>query len=331
MAHVRRRPALAVVGLIAAATVLVGGCSESSRSSSGADAAAAQAPRTVGDEKAAAAPAAPGAGAAKPGVGGPSAPPTAQARLIAYSAQLALQSKDVARTLTEARGLAGAGGGYVAGESVFGEKEGTGGPVSGRLTLKVPSASFQQTLDQLAGLGSVLSRSSQADDLTQQVVDVQSRLKSQQASVDRVRALMADAKSLSEIVSLESELSRREADLESLQRQQQELSARTSLSTITLEVRGEAVPPTQPTKEHRGFWGSIGGALSGGWHVLGAIVRALLVALAAVAPFVLVLGPLGWLAWRLRRLRSGRRLGETAEPIVPATPGVPAPRQAETE
>jgi len=336
MAHMRRRPALAVVGLITAATVLVGGCSESSRSSSGADAAVAQAPRAVGDEKAAAAPAAggaPAAGTAKPGVGGPSAPPAAQARLIAYSAQLALQSKDVARTLTEARGLTGAGGGYVAGESVFGEKEGTGGPVSGRLTLKVPSVAFQQTLDQLAGLGTVLSRSSQADDLTQQVVDVESRLKSQRASVDRVRALMADAKSLSEIVSLESELSRREADLESLQRQQQELSARTSLSTITLEVRGEAVPPAPPTKEHRGFWGSIGAALSGGWHVLGAIVRGLLVALAAVAPFLLVLGPLGWLAWRLRRrvLRSGRRLGETAAPAVPATPAVPGPRSAETE
>lgn len=83
-----------------------------------------------------------------------------------------------------------------------------------------------------------------------------------QASVDRVRALMAGAKSLSEVVSLESELTRRESDLESLQRQQQGLSARVSLSTVTLEL----VTPYQdarvePEKPATGFWASVGHAL----------------------------------------------------------------------
>ncbi|MER7673758.1 DUF4349 domain-containing protein [Kitasatospora sp. NPDC096128] len=241
--------------------------------------------------------------------------PVADTRLISYTAQLGLRAKDVGQVLGRARELTTASGGYVGGESVSG-----GGPdESGQLTLKIPSTAYQQTLDQLAALGEVVSRKSQADDLTQQVADVASRVQTQQASVDRVRALMAQAKSLSDITSLEGELSRREADLESLQKQQKELSARTSYSTVTLDVRREAVAPTPtptPKPEGKGFGDSVGSALGGGWHVLVAIGSALVVALAAVAPFLLVLGVPAALLYRYwRRTRP--------QPFRPEEPGEP--------
>ncbi|MER5865345.1 DUF4349 domain-containing protein [Kitasatospora sp. NPDC002040] len=301
----RGRAALAAAGV--AVAVLLAGCSAEAGHS---DAAARSAPKAEG-----AAAAAPAAGDTKPGAGGASAAPTAPIaptgeasavavpRLIAYTAQLSLRTKEMAKTLGEAQSLALAAGGYVGGESTGG-KGSDGVPTDARLTLKVPSASYQQTLDRLSGLGEVLSRSSQADDLTEQVADVASRVKTQQASVDRVRKLLAEAKSLSEVVSLESELTRREADLESLQHRQQELSSRTSLSTITLQVYGESAPvPTAP-KAEEGFWGSIGHALGGGWNALVTLVRGLLIGVAAVAPFLLVLAPLGALAWWLRRRRA---------------------------
>ncbi|MGW2398226.1 DUF4349 domain-containing protein [Kitasatospora sp. NPDC001664] len=311
-----RRAALAVAGAATAAVVLLGGCSASDSGggkASSADMAAPAAAPQNGAEKAAGAPA-----DTKPGAGGASAAPSPGAtgqgqeasapRLIAYTAQLSLRTKEMTKVLDEARTMATSGGGYVAGEQLGGGKSADGTPTDARLTLKVPSAAYQQTLDRLAGLGEVLSRSSQADDLTQQVVDVESRIKTQQASVDRVRRLMADAKSLAEIVSLESELNRREADLESLQRRQQELSARTSLSTITLQVVTPAkAPEPVKTKEEKGFWGSVGGALGGGWDALVAVVKGLLMVLAALAPFLLVLGPLGYLGLLLRRRAAGRR------------------------
>lgn len=328
MAHRRHRSVLAVAGFVTAATVLVSGCGESSGGGARSSAAAARAPQAADAQKAAGDQKAAGAGAAQPGPGtpAPAAPtaPTAPAdpRLIAYSAQLSVRAKDVGRAVGEARSLTAAGGGYVSAESESGGDEGGaygggGNPPGARLTVKVPSASYQQTLDRFSGLGAVVSRTSQAEDLTQQVVDVNSRLKSQQASVDRVRALMNEAKSLSDVVSLEAELSRREADLESLQRQQQELSGRTSLSTITLEVYAENTPVAGPKKHQDGFWHSIGGALGGGWHVFGAILRGLLIAVAAVAPFLLVLAPLGWMAWRLRR-RPARALAAEEQEVPEA-------------
>ncbi|MGW4805110.1 DUF4349 domain-containing protein, partial [Kitasatospora sp. NPDC004272] len=259
---------------------------------------------------------APGAGDTAGTTGAAGAPgtdggPAATDRRIAYQAQLTVQVDSVDGARTEAVDLVTGAGGYVAGEELRGGK---GDDVRSTLTLKVPSASYQGTLDGLAALGKQLSLTSKADDLTQQIADVDSRLKSMQASVDRVRALMADAKSLSEVVSLESELTRRESDLESLQRQQQQLSSRTSLSTVTLQLVTPARPHVAPHEERTGFWGSVAHALAAGWHALVALVRGLLMALAAVAPFLVLLAPLAWLL--RRRLRS-RRAGAPAVPPRP--------------
>ncbi|MFE6871719.1 DUF4349 domain-containing protein [Kitasatospora sp. NPDC057692] len=338
---------------MAVTAALAAGCSASDGGGARDNAAAAPAQATAGEAAkgdsalgapAEAAPAAPGAAATGRAAGPASAAPVVDARQIAYSAQLTVRAAKVDEALARARGLAVAAGGYVSAETA----SGTGGtgpivtPQSGQVTVKVPSAAFQQTLDQLAGLGEVLSRRSQAEDLTQQVADVNSRMQSQQASVDRVRALMAQAKTLAEIVSLESELSRREADLESLQKQVKELSARTSLSTITLDVRPqEAARPDAPAaeEEDEGFWASVGSALGGGWHVLFTIVRGLFVAVAALLPFLLVAVPIAAAVWAVRRWwkRAAGRTGRDREPVPGFAPppagdlAAPEPEQEEPE
>ncbi|GAA2141031.1 hypothetical protein GCM10009760_24810 [Kitasatospora kazusensis] len=247
--------------------------------------------------------------APKPGVGAASVAPLADTRSIAYTGQLAVRAADVGKAAAEAKRLATNARGYPADEYTSTGAEG-GAPTT-RLTLKVPPTAYEGLMDQLAALGTVLSRTSQAQDLTQQMIDVDSRLKSQQASVDRVRALMAQAGSLSDVVSLEGELSRREADLESLQRQQQEMTAQTSLSTVTLELSSQGAPAARPAK-HPGFPHELGGALAGGWNVLASVARGALIVLAALAPFLLLLTPLAWAAWRLRRRRILRRPAEVA-------------------
>ncbi|MEU8922316.1 DUF4349 domain-containing protein [Kitasatospora sp. NPDC048545] len=308
----RRRTRAGALGtVVAAVALLVGGCSAGGAGESAkADPAVAPARQGGADAAAAATGAQPSGAPAAAGV----TPAADSSRLIAYTAQLSLSAEDVGQALARARELTTTAGGYVSAESVAGN----GANQAGQLTLKIPSAVYQQTLDQLAALGKVSSRKSQADDLTQQVADVASRVQTQQASVDRVRALMAQAKSLSEVTSLETELSRREADLESLQKQQKELSARTSYSTVTLEVRREAASPTPtpvPKAEAEGFGDAVGSALGGGLHALAVIARGLSVALAAVAPFLLVLGVPAALAYRYRaRRRPAAAAPDAGEP-----------------
>ncbi len=65
---------------------------------------------------------------------------------------------------------------------------------------------------------------------------MESRIKSQRASVARVRELMDRADKLSDVVTLEGELSGRQAELEALLARQASLKDRTSLATITLSL-----------------------------------------------------------------------------------------------
>ncbi|MEW1907931.1 DUF4349 domain-containing protein [Kitasatospora sp. NPDC085895] len=330
-----------LAGTALAAVLLLSGCGAEGGGRSSSDAAAparAAAPKAEPTAGGGAA----GAGAAdRPagqptaaGTGNPSGTPAQNAadhRYIAYSGRLVLQLKadDKGGTAEAVRRTATDTGGYVGSESL----SDSGGAEAGRLVLRVPSARYQQAMDRLAGLGTVASRSSDADDLTEQVVDTESRLKTQQASVDRVRALLADAKSLSEVVSLESELTRREADLESLKQRLQELGSQTSLSTITVELRRAADVPVAEEKPERGLWSAVGHAFAGGWHALLLLVRGLLVALAALAPFLAVLAPAAWLLRRGLKRRAASRPARPAPPVpvwgVPQQAGAPvrAPAQ----
>lgn len=300
--------ARAVLGgaLLTAVALLGSGCSAGSGGSSESaakqavarDAAGGSAPR-------AAAAAAPSTGSSA----GASAVPAVEGRSLVYTAELRLEAKDVTGALERLHTVTTGAGGYVSSETVDGATgvEGAQEPPQGgsQLVVKVPSAAFDSTLERFGQLGKVLEQHREVQDVTDKVIDVQSRLKTQRASVDRVRALMNRATGIRDVVALEGELSSREADLESLERQQQELAAQTAFSTVTVDLFAVA-PPAPAAKAPRGFGSAVGHALAGGWHALYAAVRGLLIGLAAAAPFVAVLLPVGWAVARLRRRRTPR-------------------------
>jgi hypothetical protein len=301
----RSLPALAA-GLLAA-SLAVAGCSADSNS---ADTSAARA----GAAGAAAPEAGPNAADGKQASGssgsGTSTRTTDIARSQSYivrTATLTVEAKNVPDALAQARTLVTGAGGYVGDESTSLDAK---GQEHSRLQLRVPQDRYDGVLSDLAGLGKLVDRKAQAQDVTSEVVDVESRVKSQRASVARVRELMNRATKLTDVVTLEGELGSRQADLEALEAQQASLKDRTGMATVTLILREpDAVPAA---KEDAGVWGSVADALGAGWHAFYVTFRAILIALAAVLPFA-ALGLLGWVVYRALRRRT------------PALPTVPDP------
>lgn len=136
------------------------------------------------------------------------------------------------------------------------------------IVLRVPQAEYDAVLQELAGGGKLLSRTTTAKDVTDQVVDVESRIATQRASVTRVRKLMDRADKLADVVTLEGELSNRQAELESLLAQQGSLKDRTTLATITLSL-SEPESPSNSKDDDPGFLDALGG----GWHAFVTMVR----------------------------------------------------------
>lgn len=320
-----RRPLAAVLGALALAAALsLTGCGADSTDSSSSEAggkAGAAAPDLA--ERPGAQTAATGAdGDAKSATGkgsgtGAGRTPTLAQSYIVRTATLTVEAKNVSGAVAKARTLVEGTGGYVGNESTSLDDDGR---EYSTITLRVPPDGYDRVLRDLSELGTLRNRKVDAQDVTGQVVDVESRLKTQRASVARVRELMDRATRLSDIVSLESELSSRQADLESLEAQQASLKERTGMATITLEVQEPAVEEA-PEKEDDGFWATVGSAFGSGWHAFYLTLRALLVALAVLAPFA-ALALLGYLGFRLlRRVLPARR--PVAAPPQPVT--VPAP------
>lgn len=135
-------------------------------------------------------------------------PPTSVTREIVRTAQLAVEVTDPAGAARQVRTAAAGAGATVVEE----QTDSTGGWI----VLRMPVANLDRLVERIAAVGNVLSRGSRAEDVTEQVVDLDARVESQQASVARVRALLAEASSVGDVVAVESELARREAELDSL-------------------------------------------------------------------------------------------------------------------
>jgi Domain of unknown function (DUF4349) len=220
--------------------------------------------------------------------------PDAVGRDVVRTAQLTLQVPDPVAAARGVRTAATAAGGFVAEE----QADATGS----WLVVRVPAAALDRLVDDLAATGTVVARSARAEDATDQVVDLDGRVATQQASVTRVRALLAQATSIGDIVAVEAELARREADLDSLQRRLAALRDRVALSTLTVELRGAvATPPSAPPP---GF----GAGLGAGWAGLKIVGAALATAVGFLLPFLPILAVAAvavWIVVRRRRRRGG--------------------------
>jgi hypothetical protein len=170
---------------------------------------------------------------------------------------------------------------------------------SSTTTLRVDNDEVDALIRDLSALGAVEASYRTSEDVSAQVADVDARLQTAEASLARVRALMTKAVTIADVVTLEAELSRRQADLESLQAQQRVLADQTAQATVTVRLIDVQAPVR--TEEATGFLAG----LSAGWDAFtGAMVLALTV-LGALVPFLLFFVPVGLLVWWL--VRRSRR------------------------
>ncbi|MET8681363.1 DUF4349 domain-containing protein [Streptomyces sp. NPDC004647] len=327
----RSRPRALLATALLAATLGLAGCSgsaseDSSKAASGHgggdsayDSSDSSGPRVADGG------AAEGADRKQPGGGNAAArkPPKLAPSQVIRTATLTVQVKDVPGALDRARTTVESAGGYIGDETTDRDAD---GHERSRIVLRIPQEEYETVLDDLAGTGRLIERKVSAKDVTEQVVDVESRIRSQEASVARVRKLMDRATQLSDVVTLEGELGSRQAELEALKAQQQSLKERVGMSTVTLVLSETDVKP-ESGDEETGFLD----ALAGGWKAFLTAVRWIALALGAVLPFAVALALLVLLR-RVVRSRLPRQAASTSGGVRGVTPPqpvtVPAPSPA---
>jgi hypothetical protein len=225
--------------------------------------------------------------------------------------RITVESKDLDAARDAVDRLVERYGGHVADERT--ENEDDGAVRSSKLTLRVPSDSFATVMTAIGDLGAVQGSTTQEEDVTTEVIDVASRIRTQEVSLRRLRGFLDEARTVPAIIRLESEIARREADLASLRGQQDYLDDQTSLSTIELTLRTPAekaaTPEEEDPLENAGFLSG----LSSGWNALLDVLLVIATVVGAMLPFVVVLVLLGVplsVAIARARARSAARAGQ---------------------
>jgi hypothetical protein len=228
-------------------------------------------------------------------------------RLVIKTADIALQVESVREAEAAVRAKVQALGGYV----VRAENSGADEAMTAQISFRVPAQRFDEALSGLQGLAKkVLSRTVSGDDVTEEFVDLQSRLRNLEATRARLATFLDKAATVEEALKVNESLSQIQGEIEQVKGRTEYLKQSAALSTITVSLA--PVPAVAPIVEE------------GGWQPLAVARGALreLIALgqglANVAIVAVVWMPL-WLPLLLLGLWVRRRLAARPTKVAQET------------
>jgi hypothetical protein len=109
------------------------------------------------------------------------------------------------------------------------------------LKVRVPADLLETAMDSVATLGKVDRRQISADDVTEQVVDLNARVATRRAIRDRLRALLERASEIDDVIRVERELARVQGELDLLERRLEYLRGSSSMAELDVEARRKRI------------------------------------------------------------------------------------------
>ncbi|HWI53531.1 MAG TPA: DUF4349 domain-containing protein [Symbiobacteriaceae bacterium] len=290
----RRKLILALVIVMAA--VVFGACGagqKMEKPAEGRSTSSAQAPSPATSPKSdSKVPTAPGA---QPAPAGEPAPAPLDRKII-KNASFDVKIKDGDAAVNKLTATVTAAGGYVQDVKQSGTKQ-QGRTIN--MTVRVPSGQYEALTNIVRELGEVTTQHQWTEDVTEQFVDLELRIRTKEAHLAQLQKLYAQGGSIKEMMELESEIGRVTADLESMKGTMRVLANRVDFSTMVINLYEPGVPtPISPPKTvwermQRGFTESWNGVI----NFMGNLA-VFVVASTPILVFVAVLGGIVYLIVR---------------------------------
>ena len=152
---------------------------------------------------------------------------------------------------------------------------------SATLTLRIPASALTATLEKLKALGAVQEVSLSSTDVTMQSQDLDARIDAMSASIERFLKLLSTATDTTALITLETAISDRQGQLESMQSERRYLADQVAMSTLTLNLVSPAeAAVTQPNDFFAG--------LALGWKAFVGFFSWVLVAIGVMVPWIVL-------------------------------------------
>ena len=227
-------------------------------------------------------------------------------RKVIYKGNLIMEVPNYIEAQTEINNLISLSGGYIL---QFAENQSTKDQ-SGNYVIKIPSNGFTSFIADLKKIKHIddIRHNIQGQDVSEEYVDLESRLKAKQVVEARLLAFMDKAQRTEELLSFSNELAKVQEAVEQIKGRMRYLDKNVEFSTIELRLyqKGSAVNGNQVPTDSLLF--EMKKAVKSSLHVMVSVFKGVLIVLAAILPILLVAAlsgiPLFYFIRRNRKFRS---------------------------
>jgi hypothetical protein len=219
--------------------------------------------------------------------------------MITYQVTMTVEVKEFEPAKKQVTSIVEQAGGYIARSST---REIPNQPRGASLTLRVPVAQLSVVLEQIRNLGRVTQEQLSTEEVTEQVVDLEARLRNARSTEQRLIAVLnTRTGKVADILEVEREIARTRESIERMEAQRQNLLRRVELATVSVTLSEEF--KAQMQRAPFAAAARLRNAFIDGYRNFVDSALGLTVFLASYGPALLFWGVLGWLMWR-----GGRRL-----------------------
>jgi len=234
----------------------------------------------------------------KAGEAEPLAYPTPSERMAIRTGTISIEVSDAERSVEEITRLSESTGGYTSGShlSVY------EGRMTGWISIRVPQNMFAKVLEEVKKLGDVQDVFTSSEDITEQYIDIQARLKNLEAHETVLRELLERSVSVEDTLEVQRELQRVRGEIESLAGRLNYLKGNVEFSLITVNVSEPRL--SSPVEPPMADWGE---TFTTALFTLYSVARGLIIIIFAFLPFIIVGVPIIaiW-RWRIKKRSSSR-------------------------
>ncbi|MEI3599851.1 MULTISPECIES: DUF4349 domain-containing protein [unclassified Oceanobacillus] len=157
-------------------------------------------------------------------------------RKVIYTADIDVETDDLKTFSNQVQKEAARIGGYVLESTLYNEK--TENLKIGQMTIRIPQEDFHPFLDFIEeGSTKVLDHYVSGEDVTEEFVDLESRLKSKEKVEERLLDFLAGAEETEDLLKISNDLARVQEEIEMIVGRMNYLQDKTDFSTITISIR----------------------------------------------------------------------------------------------
>lgn len=237
--------------------------------------------------------------------------PTVTQRKIIRNADLRLEANSPEETQQKIANIAQSKNGFVIETNQTSSNAQTSTRDIVTMTIRVPADKFEEAVAEIRASGSrVIQENIKGQDVTEEFIDIEARLKTQRALEEQFLEIMKRATTVADTLNVQRELAEVRGEIEKIEGRKRFLENQSSLSTIKVQLQ----TPTSLSANPTGFFYELKEALSTGFNAALKIVLFLVTAVIALLPFlILIVLPLYLILRYFWRKRVRRK---TAEKIV---------------